>query len=167
MKAYIELVFLCVLLGSLGGCSLMKTRNRLATSASSEENTSLRESTLNQQIIVMKRAVLDSSETAYTVVIYPADAFHFSLQDGFKGSATKVEVSGFVRQKRLEQDSTNIMNVDATAREEAYAVKMKSIFSKGDKVVERTTFNWRTLIILGLGLVGFCGWVYWKAWRTK
>ena len=167
MKTCIKIVIGSALLGSLEGCSLMKTRNRLATSASSEAQTNVHESNMHQQSIVMKRAVLDSSEAAYTVVIYPADAFQFSLQDGFKGSATKVEVSGFVRQKRLEQDSTNIMNVDATAREEAYAVKMKSIFSKDDKVVERTTFNWRTVIILGLGIIGLVVWVYWRAWRTK
>ena len=149
-----------MLLGSITSCSLMKTRNRLATSVTSEAQTNVHESNMHQQSIVMKRAVLDSNEAAYTVVIYPVDAFQFSLQDGFKGSATKVEVSGFVRQKRLERDSASITNVDATAREVTSAAKTKSTFSKDDKVVERTLFNWKWIIWLGIAVLA--GWVLWK-----
>lgn len=55
-----------------------------------------------------KRIILmtDSADEVYTIRIIPADTFTFSAQNGFRGKAEKIEISGLRSRVKTLSDST-------------------------------------------------------------
>lgn len=97
----------------------------------------------------------DSSDHAYRVNIYPQDTFSFSIREGFKGKASKLEIKGIVRQvvslveekvlAEEKQDYSKLSQVNKIRKEEA----------SGEKVMKKKNvgWNWIWICLVAAGMI--------------
>ena len=108
----------------------------------------------------------DSVDNQYYIKIFPLDTFSFSLQNGFKGKASLIEVVG-TRQEvkkiidsstiRAERQNETLYNNKSTSKE--------SIASRQKKLQKKRS----TLLLpmLTLGISGLVIWICWRWWKLR
>ncbi len=75
-----------------------------------EQKEEVRVNSLQSELLTGNRVVqlTDSSSKFFRVTIFPFDTVSFSLEDGFKGRATKIEVVGAEKNFQRVSDSVDI-----------------------------------------------------------
>lgn len=106
-------------------------------------------------------SINDSSDQTYHVNIYPQDTFSFSIREGFKGKASKMEINGIARQvvnlveekelAAVKQESSKQSQVNKTRKEEAYVEKVMEKMKGG--------WNWIWICLVAAGLLVFI-WIF-------
>ncbi len=110
---------------------------------------------------VSQTSVLTDSNTRfYEVSIFPTDSFRLSLDQGFSGKASKIELRGSEQQIRrligsrttsTESDSLNMQSLTREANNSQTSVL---------RAVEKKKVNVLVLAVLILLTAVFAGWVY-------
>ncbi|OYZ31789.1 MAG: hypothetical protein B7X86_07520 [Sphingobacteriales bacterium 17-39-43] len=105
------------------------------------------------------RFVTDSIGQVYQITIFPRDSFQFSVEKGFIGKASKVELRGSIRQLNRVNDSIVFM-VSKGRETKAKAIrKVESRQINNSKSVEKSRFKgWQVFVAAGAVLL--LGWVY-------
>ena len=98
MKHIFTLAALTLMIFTHSGCRTIKSTNRQQSRISERELIDSRIREHESTSISRSMVMTDSSGEYYQATIFPADTFQFSLRDGFKGKALKVEVRGSVKQ---------------------------------------------------------------------
>ncbi len=156
----IKLLALLMLI-NLSSCNTRKlNKNRSESSAS--EQSEIRVQDLKNAQFEGKRMILmtDSADELYTVSIIPADTFSFSAQHGFRGKATKIEVSGLIRRVQSRTDSTVLSAEKQTAMRYVEHQESKKSEISNTRVLEKK--RWPPLMIIimsGVLIVVGCMWL--------
>ena len=154
----IKLLALLILV-NLSSCNTRKlNKNRSESSAS--EQSEIRMQDLKNAQFEGKRMVLltDSADELYTISIIPADTFSFSVQNGFRGKAEKIEVSGLIRRVQSRTDSTVLHAEKQSGRTyEEQQQSEKSDLSR-TRILEKR--SWPVIMVF-IGLAGLIGIGWW------
>ncbi|WP_276348689.1 hypothetical protein [Daejeonella sp. JGW-45] len=109
-------------------------------------------------------SIRDSGDYQYRVNIFPASTFSFSIQDGFKGNASRIEVLGRNRQTKIVSDSNSFyigrqteMLYDRESESKTTAV------SRAKNLEKRKSSILPYLLGLVLGVVAV--WLGWRVWK--
>ena len=140
----------------LCGCSSRKLRSTIETESTSVETTVNQKTAVQQSLYTRQILVSDSSEAAYKVLIFPVDSFQFSIRDGFKGKATRVEILGTMKKQRVANDRMKAVQIDSLKSEKIATKTIASTVAE-NKTMWRSLLNWRILLLL-LVVGGFVGW---------
>lgn len=145
-------------------CSTNKLLNRQQDRRTVREHTDTRSRQEENKQYSRSHSITDSTGQFYQVTIFPADSFEFSLREGFKGKASKVELRGSIQQlKRINDRSALIVSANSEATSK---MNRKLAVKKLDhaKSVKKTGLGWWWLFVaVGLGLVMI--WVS-RRWRN-
>ena len=98
MKHLLKLAALILIIFCHIACRTIKNSNRQQSRSADRELIDSRIQEHESTKISLSTVIADSSGRFYQATIFPVDTFQFSLQDGFKGKALKVEVKGSVKQ---------------------------------------------------------------------
>ena len=98
MKHLLKLAAIILIFFSHIACRTIKNSNRQQSRNANRELVDSRIQEQESTKISLSTAITDSSGRFYQATIFPVDTFQFSLRDGFKGKALKVEVRGSVKQ---------------------------------------------------------------------
>ena len=98
MKHLLKLAALILIIFCHIACRTIKNSNRQQSRNANRELVDSRIQEQESTKISISTAITDSSGRFYQATIFPVDTFQFSLRDGFKGKALKVEVRGLVKQ---------------------------------------------------------------------
>lgn len=99
-----------------------------------------------------KRIILmtDSADEIYTIRIIPVDTFTFSAQNGFRGKAEKIEISGLRSRVKTLSDSAGIRAEQKSSRIDEEHQQSRTHESAKSKVLEK-----ESMMVMGIltGLV--------------
>ena len=107
-----------------GACRTSKYSNGQHIQTMAAEETNIKSKEQENRQSSLSRSIVDSIGQEYYVTIFPADSFRFSVQEGFFGKATKIEVRGSEKQFSRINDSITI-NASAS-RKSSSGVKRKT-----------------------------------------
>ena len=159
MKSFILLAGMILIMSVQYACRTTKfsTRQLDQLTRLEQTDTLIRE----QETIHLSHAhsVTDSIGQVYQITIFPRDSFQFSVEKGFIGKASKVELRGSIRQLNRVNDSIAFM-VSKGRETKAKAIrKVESGQINNSKSVEKSRFKgWQ--VGLAVGAVLLLGWVY-------
>ena len=146
-----------------GACRTSKFSNRQHVQAMVVEETNNSSIEQENKQYALSRSIIDSNGQEYHVTIFPADSFRFSLQEGFSGKATKIELRGSARQLTRINDSTTI-NATALRKSSSGVIRKTSNEERSrSRSVKKSAISWIWvwgMLALGLLMV----WV-WKHFR--
>ena len=155
MKHIIPLAALTLVIFTHSGCRTIKSTNRQQSRTSGREliDSRIRE---HDSISISRSMVMtDSSGQYYQATIFPADTFQFSLRDGFKGKALKVEVKGSVKQLIRVNDLETVSHTRDSSEATKSTRKVESEQIAASKSTKRK--NNALVILLAAGLVILIG----------
>lgn len=155
----IKLTGMALIILSQSACRTEKLLNRQQTSSSSLEVTADSVRELQNRSFSRTSAVRDSSDQFYQVTIFPADTFQFSMQEGFTGKATKLEVRGSIRQIRHLNDSATLMTGSDKRKTYKSIQKMDNEEVSKFKSVEKTRINWLLVVCLAAAFGVLTVWI--------
>ncbi len=169
-KRSFRMTFLTVILFiilSLSSCHTKHlTTQKSRTSVSSTEDINFQakhdQSYQGNRII----SISDSTNQFYRVNIFPLDTFSFSIQDGFKGKASRVEVIKTVQQVKQINDSSlftakrhnETQYYSESEASETTASRIKSLEKKNSSIIVN---------LLGIGFAGALIWLCRGFWKQK
>lgn len=106
----------------------------------------------------------DSSDQTYQISIVPIDSFSFSIQDGFKGRAQSIEISG-IQQIRKHLSDSSAESLESHRSEKANIIskntREQSTNLKAKEKESRMMSSKTMLILLGLMILVAGGW-WWR-----
>lgn len=148
-----------------GACRTSKYSNRQHVQTMATEKTKISSGEQENKQYSLSRSIIDSTGQEYYVTIFPADSFRFSVQEGFSGKATKIELRGMAKQLTRINDSATL-NVLASKKSSASMIRKVSDVQKiRSRSVEKRRISWIWLCgVLTLGLLML--WV-WKHFRLS
>lgn len=139
-----------LILGFHAGCnSRLVNSERDRTKMAQKEDVQIISKT--SELINGNRLVLltDSSSKFFSVEIFPLDTFTFSVNDGFKGKASKIEFMGIENEVQRILDSTGFRTEREKSLQYSRESQIKEKEIKSLKEVKTRRSN------LVLGLIGF------------
>lgn len=107
----------------------------------------------------------DSDKQFYRVSIFPLDTFSFSLQDGFKGRASSIEVTGVRYQVKTVSDSAGFVGEEQGTIQFDHVSKRKETAVLSTKVLEKKMPGWKFGLIV-IVLLGVIVWVWGRFWKN-
>lgn len=135
------------------GCSSTKLRNSEKVESTTIEKNAESLRTMNQHSYDRVIRVGDSTAATYRVIIFPTDSFQFSMNEGFIGKATKVELIGQTRRHKQIYDSTTIdSKVDYQKSLQSEREKKEQQISVS-KAVTRKKIPGLWMVLVGIGVV--------------
>ena len=127
-KHIVKAIFLLVF---VSGCDIGKTLTR--NSARTKENNKIEmiSSARKDQSSFSEEAILfsDSGRHSYQVMIFPQDSFSFSVEEGFRGKAQKIEILG--SSEHLAKGEYYQLNLESKSADNSGS------FKENSRVVER------------------------------
>lgn len=147
MKTIFKLAGLILIILSQSACRTHKLTNRQQYRSAALELTDTHSREQQKEFYSLKSTIIDSSGQLYQVTIFPADTFEFSMQQGFKGKASKVELKGSIRQlKKLNDSATFSANKERETRSKIIKVhETERVINS--KSLENKGFNWLQLCL--------------------
>lgn len=111
MKNFIIPAGMAIIMSCLMACRTNKISTRQQNQSALFEQTDTRN--LEQENREQSRllAITDSSGQEYRITIFPTDSFQFSPERGFRGKASKIELSGSIRRTKQIHDSTDFRSL--------------------------------------------------------
>ncbi len=165
MKNLIQLCLVALTMLSLCHCSTknlstQKSRKAVHSTEDISIQSSERGFLQGSRIISMS----DSANNQYRINIFPLDTFSFSLQNGFKGKASMIEVVGRRQEVKKIIDSSTIRGErqeetqydSKRSSRESTTSRQKNLQKKRSKLL---------LTVLTLGLSGLVIWFCWRLWK--
>ncbi|SFG62306.1 hypothetical protein [Pedobacter insulae] len=147
---------LAAIIVTLSACGVKKSLTRLQTKTSVQEQTTTSESQLQWSTYTRQSTVNDSTAHLYKITIFPTDSlFHFSIQEGFKGKAKKIEISGLSTQRSYATDTTSMNSITGKDKQIQTTKKATDKATSVVKAVNKHKNYWVWLVMLGVG-VGLC-----------
>lgn len=115
--------------------------------------------------MLKSRVVLlsDSNKQRYSIKIFPLDTFSYSVQDGFKGKASKIEVMGSSDYMRRILERVLDLNVKKTDLKSSVNNEMSSLKKSSLKEVIKHKGEGIVIVIV---CIVFLVWVYCKVCRV-
>ena len=165
MKNLSQLCLVALTILSLSYCSTknlstQKSRKAIHSAENGSIQSSERGSIQGSRII----SISDSANNQYRVNISPIDTFSFSLQNGFKGKAYRIEIVGTRKEVKKITDSSSFRA--QRQNETQYDRKSRSTETTAlrDKTLEKKN---STLVmnLLAIGLSGLVIWICWRIWK--
>lgn len=163
MRTLIIKLFTLLILIIISSCSTRKmNRQKSASSASMQSEMRMQELQKDQLETKRKLLLTDTTHEQYTLTIFPLDSFSFSRENGFRGRAGRIELSGQLRRVLSRTDSAELRIEKQRGRiyEEQELIE-KSAFSK-TRVLESK--SWRALWFF-IGLLGVVVLGWWLRFR--
>ncbi len=159
MKNFILLAGMILIMSAQYACRTTKfsTRQLDKLTRLEQTDTMIRE----QETIHLSHAhsVTDSIGQVYQITIFPRDSFQFSVERGFIGKASKVELVGSIRKLNRVNDSTVLMVSKGKETKSKMIRKLESRQINNSKSVEKSRFKgWQVWVLVGAVLL--LGWVY-------
>lgn len=151
-KEIIKLGCMVSILGFHAGCnSRLVNSERNRTKMVKKEDVRINSQT--SELINGNRLLqfTDSSNKFFSIKIFPLDTFTFSVNDGFKGKASKIEWVGTEQDMKHFSDSMGIRAESEKSLRFELESEIKEKVIRASKEVKSRRTNW----VLGLGLVGF------------
>lgn len=159
MKNFILLAGMILIMSVQYACRTTKFSNRKLDQLTRLERTDTL--TREQENIHLSHAhsVTDSIGQVYQIRIFPRDSFQFSVERGFIGKASKVELLGSIRQLNRVNDNIALM-VSKGRETRANAIrKVESRQINNSKSVEKSRLkSWKVWVVVGAVLLIW--WVY-------
>ena len=147
MKTIFKLAGVILIILCQSACRTHKLLNRQEDRSAAFEATDTHTREQQKKFYSMQSSIIDSSGQLYQVTIFPADTFQFSLQQGFKGKATKVEVKGSASHLKMVNDSATFSaNNDSETRGTLIRKQETERLAKS-KSVENKWLNWLPLCL--------------------
>jgi hypothetical protein len=153
LKFLIRLSIWLMVIAQLSACGSARrlVSSRADSSMSAEFKGS--KSRLDVQHYAHQLLVNGSAETNYRAIIFPTDSFYFSLEKGFSGKASRIELSGMAkgRSSTLETgDFAGLQQVNNAYTEKEQVTKRHAAESKW---IGRRGLHWVGYGCIGLGLL--------------
>lgn len=159
MKTIIKLAGMILIIMSQSACRTNKFSNRQMNRSAALEQTDIRSRKQENKQYSRFNVITDSGGQVYKVTIFPTDTFQFSMQEGFTGKASKVEVSGSIRRlKRITDGTAFIVSKDRETNGTMIR-KMEAKQLGNSKSVEKTSFNWGWLCVAA-AIALFIVWIF-------
>ncbi len=165
LKIIIRTVFISLLMLSFDSCRI-KNLDKQSLRVTDRQSTDLNIRHRQNENYEGKSfvSIKDSGDHQYRVNIFPTDTFSFSIQNGFKGNASRIEVLGTNRQTRIVSDSNSFyigrqteMLYDRESESKTTAV------SRAKNLEKRKNSILPYLLGLVLGVVAV--WLGWRVWK--
>ena len=155
MKHLLKLAALILIIFCHIACRTIKNSNRQQSRISERELIDSRAQEQESTKISLSTAITDSSGQFYQATIFPVDTFQFSLRDGFKGKALKVEVRGSVKQLIRVNEAGSM----TYTRDNAEATKSRRIVESEQVAASKSSKrkNNVLVILVAAGLVIMIG----------
>jgi len=161
MKTQNKIIVGCIvlMLGFHASCSRILNSER--NKAKLIQNEEVRITTEQSELIYGNRLIelTDSSSKFFSIEIYPLDTFTFSVNDGFRGMASKIEVQGIMHEGKKFSDSIRF----STERDQTiqygseYKIREKGI--RASKEVKSPRSYWLVVLFL-IGIYNSCLWFF-------
>ncbi len=103
----------------------------------------------------------DSSKQFFRVTIFPLDTFTLSLQNGFKGMASSIELAGFKEEMKMLYDSTAFTAEKQSAVRIDQQIKTSKTEQSSSKALRKNNLSWISGFAVLL-LLAFTVWLGWK-----
>jgi hypothetical protein len=163
MKNFTLLVGMILIMSVQYACRTTKFSNRQLNQLTRFERT---DSLIQEQENIHlshAHSVTDSIRQVYHITIFPRDSFQFSVEKGFIGKASKVELTGSIRQLNRVNDSIAFM-VSQDRETKAKAIrKVESKQINNSKSVEKSRLkSWKVWVVVGAVLL-----IWWMYQRFK
>jgi len=158
MKTQNKIIVGCIvlILGFHASCSRILNSER--NKAKLIQNEEVRMTSEQSELIFGNRLIqlADSSSKFFSIEIYPLDTFTFSVNDGFRGMASKIEVRGIMyeRQKFLDSISFSTEKDQTIQYGSEYKIREKGL--RASKEVKSPRLFWLVVLFL----IGFIIVVY-------
>lgn len=105
---------------------------------------------------------IDSSKLVYQVKIFPLDSFSYSMQDGFKGAASRIEIAGSLQNHKWFEKYTTASAKKLSDSSSIVVRKEKNLVKATAKVVKRKE---SLFIFLGVLVLLISVWIWWRKTR--
>lgn len=106
--------------------------------------------------------VRDSSDQSYQMRIFPVDTFTFSLQNGYQGKASLIEISGIRKQLLTGRDSIAVYSQNQVDRE----YERETEDRKTSVIRTREIRKWNIRLIWAVIVLGVLGLGFWVCRRS-
>lgn len=159
MKTLIKLGGMILIMLSHSACRSTKFSNRQQNQLDALEQTGTRSREQESKSYSQSNLITDSSGQVYQLTIFPADTFQFSVQEGFRGKASKVELRASIRQLKRIKDSTAFTGSEDRETIAKIIRKAEAKQLAYSKSVEKTSFNWLWLC-LAAAVALFIVWIF-------
>jgi len=147
---------LAALILTLSACGVKKSLTRLQTKTSVQEQTTTSDSQLQWSTYTRQSTLNDSTENLYKITIFPADTpFQFSILEGFKGKANKIEITGLSKQRSYATDTTKMVSITGKDKQIHTTKKATDKATSVVKAVNKHQNYWVWLVMLAVG-IGLC-----------
>lgn len=103
----------------------------------------------------------DSSRQYFRVTIFPLDTFTLSLQNGFKGTASSIELAGFKEEMKMLYDSTVFNAKEQRTLRIDQQTKTSKTEQSSSKTLRKSNSSWMSGLVV-LTLLAFIVWQGWK-----
>lgn len=146
----------------LGACRTDKFLNTEKTRSSDLSATNIRIEELKHETYRASQMISlnDSNDHYYRINIFPVDSFSFSVQHGFRGRASRMEIVSSARQVTRLAEKRDLLAAKQDYSTKSQVNKSRRVRGTNSKVLEKSKRGgeW-ALIWLGLaGLIVFTGW---------
>lgn len=159
--------FSCVLcIACLYGCGLGKVLKRDSIRNSHRSQVERRAEINQNESVYSERALVfsDSSRQHYKVMIFPRDSFSYSGDNGFRGYASRIEISGSMDR----QTSGKMFGLSAQQRNQRISQSNSETSQSAERSVSKDlkakSFSGTIALILTLAILMV--WCFWKFRRT-
>ena len=161
----IKFTILLIIAYAQWGCNSRKHIERRSSSYSNKIADESRTREQTNERMSKSRVVLlsDSNKQRYSVKIFPLDTFSYSVQGGFKGKASKIEVIGSRDHIKRIVERESGLNVRQTTRQHTSTSEMSSLQKSSIKEVIKRK---REGIVIVIACIGILIWVYCKTYRV-
>ena len=157
---YVYCVFLAV---CLYGCGFGKILKRNST-RSTEHRNAVRQTTVHKdESIFGERCFIfmDSSRHTYQVLIFPRDSFSYTVHDGFRGQAQRIEITGLTDRlmngKFHEEHLEKRVSDSRESNSERSRIAGRSV---SKDVTRRSAVAFIVLLVFAGAVI--IGWYWWK-----
>jgi len=159
MKNFILLAGMILIMSVQYACRTNKFSNRQLNQLTGLEQTDTLIREQENIHLSYAHSITDSIRQVYQITIFPRDSFQFSMERGFIGKASKVELVGSIRQLNRVNDSTVLMVSEGKETKSKMIRKLESRQINNSKSVEKSRFKgWQ--VWGAVGVVLLLGWVY-------
>ena len=157
---------LIVVILSQSACRTSKLTDRQQTRSSEAELFDIRSRGQQSTKLSRSSTITDSSGQFYQVTIFPADTFHFSMRDGFRGKALKIVVKGSKQELMQIAEFESIRNTRDSSKTVKSVHKIESEESSVIKSVKRKNIA-LLVLCLASGLALLIGFVWKRFSRSR
>lgn len=163
METSIKLACMILIMLFHGACRTNRTSEKLQSRSLEKVQNNTRNNQWETQKLSAVNSLSDSSEQIYQLTIFPVDSFRFSVQEGFRGKASKLELKGTIHAVEKLADSSMLLVSKGTVSASQLTKSVQNRGLERSREFEKIGFRWWWVLIAGVG-VALVLWVT-SRWR--